>query len=125
MKSIYKANNIESAEQSLKEFENKWGKQYTAMVKSWKHNWEGLASFFNYPSPVRKIMYTTNSIEGFNRQIRKATKTKGALPSERSLYKLLYLVTQNVQKRWSRPKSWTEVLNILMINYPERMGIYK
>ena len=125
MKSIYKANNIESAEQSLKEFENKWGKQYTAMIKSWKHNWEGLSSFYNYPSPVRKIMYTTNSIEGFNRQIRKATKTKGALPSERALYKLLYLVTQNVQKRWSRPKSWTEVLNILAINYPERMDIYK
>ncbi|MBC35511.1 MAG: hypothetical protein CL663_05660 [Bacteroidetes bacterium] len=66
-------------------------------------------------------MYTTNSIEGFNRQIRKATKTKGALPSERSLYKLLYLVSLNVQKRWSKPRSWRQVLNTLTIMYPDRM----
>jgi transposase-like protein len=123
MKTIYKANNIESAEEALKNFEQKWIKQYKAMVTSWKQNWEGLSSFYNYPLPIRRIMYTTNSIEGFNRQVRKATKTKGALPSERALYKLLYLVSCNVQKRWSRPRSWREVLNILAINYPERLGL--
>jgi len=123
MKAIYRASNIEHAEIALSEFEDKWSKKYKPMVDSWKRNWEGLTSFYNYPEPVRKIMYTTNSIEGFNRQIRKATKSKGALPSERALYKLLYLVSQKVQKKWSRPKSWTQVLSILTLLYPERMGI--
>ena len=123
MKSIYKANNYEEAEKALVKFDNKWGKQYKAMVTSWKRNWEGLTSFYNYPEPVRRIMYTTNSIEGFNRQIRKATKAKGSLPSERALYKLLYLVSINVQKKWSRPRSWSQVLNILATMYPERLGL--
>ncbi len=122
MKSIYKASNLERAEASLVAFEDTWGKKYPAMVQSWKRNWEGLTTFFNYPEEVRYIMYTTNSIEGFNRQIRKATKTKGALPSERSLLKLLYLVTQNVQKRWSKPRSWIKVIGIMTIMYPERLG---
>jgi transposase-like protein len=123
MKCIYKASNIEQAEIALVDFEKKWNRKYPAMIRSWKNNWEGLTSFFNYPLPIRQIMYTTNSIEGFNRQIRKATKAKGALPSERALYKLLYLVSLNVQKRWSRPKSWTQVISILAINYPERIEI--
>lgn len=123
MKSIYKANNYEDAEKALAKFDQKWSKQYKSMVTSWRRNWEGLTSFYNYPEPVRNIMYTTNSIEGFNRQIRKATKAKGALPSERALYKLLYLVSLNVQKRWSRPRSWNQVLNILATLYPERLGL--
>ena len=123
MKSIYKANNYQGAEDALTHFESKWRKKYPAMVKSWKNNWEGLTSFFKYPPAIRRIMYTTNSIEGFNRQIRKATKAKGSLPSERALYKLLYLVSENVQKRWSRPRSWKEVMSIMAITYPERLGI--
>jgi transposase-like protein len=121
MKLIYKAPAIDAAEQALEGFEEKWGKQYPAMIRSWRHNWEGLSCFYNYPPEIRKIMYTTNSIEGFNRQIRKATKTKGALPSERALYKMLYLVCQNVKKRWSAPRSWKTVLSILDIKYHDRL----
>jgi transposase-like protein len=123
MKTIYKANSFEEAEKALVKFDDKWGKKYKAMVTSWKRNWEGLSSFYNYPEPIRRIMYTTNSIEGFNRQVRKATKTKGSLPSERALYKLLYLVSLNVQKKWSKPRSWSQVLNILATMYPERLGL--
>lgn len=123
MKTIYKANSFEEAEKALVRFDDKWGKKYKAMVTSWKRNWEGLSSFYNYPEPIRRIMYTTNSIEGFNRQVRKATKTKGSLPSERALFKLLYLVSLNVQKKWSRPRSWSQVLNILATMYPERLGL--
>lgn len=123
MKTIYKANNLEQAELALSDFEDKYGKKYPAMIKSWKRNWEGLTSFYNYPDEIRSIMYTTNSIEGFNRQIRKATKTKGSLPSERALYKLLYLVSKSVQNKWSRPRSWTKVLAILAITHPERLGL--
>jgi len=123
MKMIYKATNLDAAQVQLVAFENKWVKQYPAMVKSWKRNWDGLSTFFDYPQEVRSIMYTTNSIEGFNRQIRKATKTKGSLPSDRALYKLLYLVSMNVQKKWSKPKSWRKVISILAITHTDRLGI--
>lgn len=123
MKEIYKAPNLEQAELALESFENKWSKKHPAMVLSWKRNWDGLSSFYNYPLEVRSIMYTTNSIEGFNRQIRKATKTKGSIPSERALFKLLFLVTQRVNKRWSKPRSWTKVISILKITHGERLGL--
>lgn len=123
MKLIYKASNLEEAEHQLQQFEEKWKEKYPAMIMSWKRNWEQLATFFNYDQEVRRIMYTTNSIEGFNRQIRKATKAKGALPSERSLLKLLYLVSKNINKRWSRPRSWSRVISVLAITHGERLGI--
>lgn len=123
MKTIYKASNYEAAEIALQAFEEKWDKKYPAMVKSWKYNWEGLTSFYNYPPEIRTIMYTTNSIEGFNRQIRKATKNKGTLPSERALMKLLFLVSHNVQKGWTKPRSWTKVISIMALLYSERLGI--
>lgn len=123
MKLIYKATNLINAEEQLEAFEAKWMDKYPAMVKSWKRNWDGLATFYNYDQQVRNIMYTTNSIEGFNRQIRKATKAKGALPSERALYKMLYLVSQHVQKRWSKPRSWSRVIGVLAITHAERLGL--
>lgn len=123
MKLIYKANTLEEAEDQLQQFEGKWKEKYPAMVMSWKRNWEQLATFYNYDQEVRRIMYTTNTIEGFNRQIRKATKAKGALPSERSLLKLLYLVSKNINKRWSRPRSWSRVISVLVITHGERLGI--
>lgn len=123
MKKIYKANTLEVAEQELENFEEKWGTQHKAMVQSWKRNWEGLSTFFNYHPDIRRIMYTTNSIEGYNRRIRKATKAKGALPSERALYKLLYLVSQQVNKHWTRPQSWTKVIAILALTHTKRLGL--
>lgn len=123
MKSIYQAKDINQAQQALEAFEEKWDRKYEAMVKSWKSNWEGLSTFYNYLPEIRKIMYTTNSIEAFNRQIRKATKTKGSLPSERALFKLLYLVSTRATKKWSRPLSWTNVINILAITHGERLGL--
>lgn len=123
MKLIYKAKDLTSGERELDAFEQKWNKQYPAMIQSWKRNWEGLCTFFNYHPTIRTIMYTTNSIEGFNRQIRKGTKTKGALPSERALYKLLFLVSQNANKKWSKPQSWTKVISILALTYGERLGL--
>lgn len=123
MKLIYRAITLEQAEEQLATFEEKWIKKYPAMIRSWKRNWDGLVTFYNYDQHVRNIMYTTNSIEGFNRQIRKATKAKGALPSERALYKMLYLVSNNVQKRWSKPRSWSRVIGVLAITHAERLGL--
>lgn len=123
MKQIYRAVDLKAGEQALERFEAKWAKKYPAMVKSWRTNWEALSSFFDYPQAIRKIMYTTNSIEGFHRQIRKSTKAKGAFSSERALYKMLYLASRHVKKRWSSPRGWREVLSILVIKYPERLRI--
>ena len=123
MKKIYQASNLERAETELEAFREKWKEKYPAMVNSWTRNWDHLATFFNYDEHIKKVMYTTNSIEGFNRQVRKATKSKGALPSERALLKLLYLVTQKVQKRWSPPRSWNRVLSTLMITHKDRLRI--
>lgn len=123
MKYIYKAPDLAAAEQELEAFEKKWAKKHPAMVLSWKRNWDGLCTFYNYHPEIRRIMYTTNSIEGFNRRIRKGTKTKGALPSERSLFKLLFLVSKHANKQWSRPASWTKVISILALNHGERLGL--
>lgn len=123
MKLIYKAANLQEAERQLETFEQQWAQRYPAMVQSWKRNWEGLSTFFGYHPDIRSIMYTTNSIEGFNRRIRKGTKTKGALPSERALYKLLYLVSKHANKRWSKPRSWTKVISILAITHAQRLGL--
>lgn len=123
MKLIYRAADLNAAEQALGDFESKWEKLYPAMIRSWRNNWDGLSCFFAYPLEIRKIMYTTNSIEGFNRQIRKATKSKGAFPSERSLYKMLYLVSRNVKKKWGPPRSWKSVLSILALMYDDRIKV--
>lgn len=123
MKLIYKASSLHEAERQLEAFEQQWGQRYPAMVQSWKRNWEGLSTFFGYHPDIRSIMYTTNSIEGFNRRIRKGTKTKGALPSERALFKLLYLVSKHANKRWSKPRSWTKVISILAISHAKRLGL--
>ena len=124
MKAVYRASDLQAAEQALQRLEEKWGEKYPSMVRSWKRNWEGLSSFYDHPLAVRKIMYTTNSIEGFHRQIRKATKSKGAFPSEDALYKMLYLVSKKVKKQWGPPRSWREVLSTLAIKYPERLGLH-
>ncbi len=123
MRLIYRANSIDQAETELENFEEKWGKKYPAMIQSWKRNWEHLTTFFGYDEHVKRVMYTTNSIEGFNRQVRKGTKAKGALTSERALFKLLYLVTQKVQKKWSRPQSWSRVIASLMITHRDRLRL--
>lgn len=123
MKLIYRAPNLEGAQIALDAFEDKWGKQYPIVIRSWRTNWEGLSCFFDYPLEIRKVMYTTNSIEGFNRQVRKATKTKGAFPSDRALYKLLYLVSENIKKNWGTPSSWKEVISILDIQYRDRLHV--
>lgn len=123
MRLIYRVNSIAQAETELENFEEKWGKKYPAMIQSWKRNWEHLTTFFGYDEHVKRVMYTTNSIEGFNRQVRKGTKAKGVLTSERALLKLLYLVTQKVQKKWSRPQSWSRVIASLMITHRDRLRL--
>lgn len=103
LKKVYKANTKEYAEEMLVELDEKWGKKYSVVLKSWNNNWEKLSTYFFYSPEIRKVIYTTNTIEGFHRQVRKITKTKGAFSSELALEKLMFLVIQNVTKKWNMP----------------------
>lgn len=93
-------------------------------VKSWRNNWAELATFFKYPPEIRKLIYTTNAIENFNRQLRKVTKTKSAFVSDDALMKLLYLTTINIIEKWTMPiKDWGQILDQLFMFFGDRVKI--
>lgn len=124
LKPIYKAPDEASGISALDEFEAKWGKKYSLAVKSWRNNWAELATFFKYPPEIRKLIYTTNAIENFNRQLRKVTKTKSAFVSDDALMKLLYLTTMNIVDKWTMPvKDWGQILDQLYMFFGDRVKI--
>lgn len=116
LKLVYGAVNEEAALEKLMDFKEKWQKEYPSAVKSWEDNWDILSTFFAYPVEIRKIIYTTNIIEGLHRQFRKVTKTKAVFPTDESLKKMLYLASQNITKKWTqRYKNWDIVISQLAI----------
>lgn len=124
-KSVYNALNEEVALEKLYELKDKWGKEYPYAIKSWESNWDVLSAFYKFPEEVRKIIYTTNIIEGLNRQYRKVTKSKTMFPTDTALEKVLYLASQNVMKKWTRRyPNWDRVLSELVIQYPGRLENY-
>ena len=121
-KTVYTAPGEEAALDNFVEVKNKWGKHYPFAFKNWENNWDVLSPFYKYPNEIRKIIYTTNIIEGVNRQFRKVTKTKSVFPSDASLEKILFLAAKNVMKKWTqRYRNWDQVLNQLMIMYEDRV----
>ena len=120
LQAIYQAATREAAETRLLELGERWGERYAIAVRSWETNWDVLATMFAYPAEIRRLIYTTNSIEGYNRQLRKVTKTKGAFPTEQAARKLLFLVTRDITRTWLTPKSWTQILNQLAIRFADR-----
>jgi transposase-like protein len=122
VKLIYRAVNKELAEEHLNAFEQKWGKKYPIIIKSWRNNWHKLSTFFKYTSDIRRIIYTTNTIEGFHRQIRKVTKTKGAFTSDMALLKLVYLASERIAEKWTRPlPNWGLTIQQLSIIFEGRV----
>ena len=100
----------------LMEFKKKWVKAYPSCVKSWEENWDILSAFYAYPPEIRRIIYTTNIIEGLNRQFRKITKNKPSFPNDDSLRKILYLASKKIVERWTqRCRNWDMVLDQLNI----------
>ena len=94
-------------------------------MRSWRNNWSDLSAFFQYSPDLRRIIYTTNTIEGFNRQIRKATKTRQMFKTKASLEKVLYLATRNVTKKWDKPvANWGKILGQLEAFFPEKVEKY-
>lgn len=124
-KAVYKAPTEEIALTELSSVKEVWGKKYPYAIANWEQNWDVVRPFFEFSDDVRRIMYTTNIIEGVNRQFRKVTKAKSSFPSDTSLSKMLYLASQNVKKKWTqRYRNWDLVLSQLTLLYPERLGQY-
>ena len=122
VKLIYKAINKELAEEHLNTLEEKWGKKYPIVIKSWRNNWHKLSTFFKYAADIRRLIYTTNTIEGFHRQIRKVTKTKGAFTNDMALLKLVYLASQRIEEKWTMPlANWSLTRQQLYIIFEGRM----
>ena len=122
LKTVYRATTQELAEHNLDQFEEKWGQKYPKAVEGWRRNWDRLSHYFKYPAPIRKLIYTTNTVEGYHRMVRKVTKSKGAFTSETAVVKLIYLATINFQKRWqNRILGWPTMLNQLSIYFEDRI----
>jgi transposase-like protein len=121
---VYQAANREAAEAQLRQLHEKWGDKYAIAIRSWQNNWEDLTTFFAYPAEIRRLIYTTNSVEGYHRQLRKVTKSKGAFPTPQAARKLLFLAHREILKKWTMPiYNWALILNQLVIRFEERMPI--
>jgi transposase-like protein len=121
LKMIYQAATQEQAEANLIKLEETWGGKYGAAIRSWQNNWEDLSTFFEFPQEIRRLIYTTNTVEGYHRQLRKVIKNKGSFPTEQSVRKLLYLATMDITKKWTAPiRNWPLILNQLAIRFEDR-----
>jgi len=124
LKQVYQASSKDIAESNLLQLDEKWGKKYPAVLSSWNKNWNNLSNYFKYSTHIRKMIYTTNAIEGFHRQVRKYTKTKGAFTSENALLKLVYCAINQIRKKWTQPvQNWALTVSQLHIHFGNRMII--
>jgi putative transposase len=122
LKTIYQAPTLEQATTNLHRLGENWGGKYAIAVKSWEKNWEDLTTFFDFPADIRRIIYTTNTVEAYHRQIRRVIKNKSSFPSPEAARKLLYLATVDIHRKWTRPlMNWPQVLNQLVIRFEDRI----
>ena len=121
LKEVYSAPNKALAEHNLEVIDQKWGSKYRLAIQSWRNNWACLTNYFDYPMEIRKMIYTTNTIENLNRNIRKYTKTKLQFPDDQAAEKAVYLVIMNTQRKWSQiPHNWGLVLHQFVTLFAER-----
>lgn len=122
LKRVYAAVDEVTALAELDRFDGIWGKKYPKIAQSWRANWAGLSTYFKYPAEIQRIIYTTNTIEGFNRQLRKVTKSKGVFPTDDSLLKMLYLATMDITKKWTgRRQDWGVIHSQIEIFFADRL----
>lgn len=121
VKAVYAAPDEQFALDALEELSKKWDGKYPQISKSWQANWANLSTYFKYPQEVRRLIYTTNAIEGFNRQLRKVTKSKSVFPTDDSLFKMLYLAMTDITKKWTgRQRELGKIHAQLAIFFAER-----
>ena len=122
LKAVYAAVDEPSALNALDAFSNHWDKKYPKISQSWRDNWSNLSTYFKYPQEVRRLIYTTNAIEGFNRQLRKVTKSKSVFPTDDSLFKMLYLAMVDITRKWTgRRQDWSLIHAQLAVFFADRM----
>jgi len=122
LKPVYQALTLDEAELKFQEFKDKWAKKYPVVIKSWENNWTELTAYFKYPEEIRHIVYTTNTVEGYHRQLRKATKTKTVYPTDDALRKIIYLATMDIARKWTMPMhNWGGCLAQLVIYFGDRL----
>jgi putative transposase len=124
LKEVYQAPSKDIAEYNLLRLGEKWGEKYPMVIKSWQSNWEHLSHYFQYSGEIRRLIYTTNAIEGFHRQVRKFTKTKGAFTSESALFKLIYCAIQKIAEKWTAPlQNWALTISQLDVYFEGRLKL--
>ena len=122
LKAVYAAVDEVSALDALEVFAQHWDKKYPKISCSWRDNWPNLCTYFKYPQEIRRLIYTTNAIEGFNRQLRKVTKAKSVFPTDDSLLKMLYLAMMDITRKWTgRRQDWNIIHAQLAVYFAERM----
>lgn len=122
LKAVYAAIDEPSALEALETFAERWDKKYPSISRSWRENWPNLSTYFKYPQEMRTLIYTTNTIEGFNRQLRKVTKSKSVFPTDDSLLKMLYLAMMDITKKWTgRRRDWSMIHSQLAIFFTDRI----
>jgi transposase-like protein len=125
LKQVYQATNEQMAVKALESLETTWGNKYPIVIQSWTNNWDKLSTYFGFPPEIRKIIYTTNALEGFNRQLRKFTKVRTSFPTDDSLRKSLFLATEQILTKWTSPvQNWHSTLAQLSIMYEDRLEQY-
>ena len=125
LKAIYTAPTEEAALMAFEMLEKKWGKKYMLAVNVWERNWDRISTMFEFTPEIRTLIYTTNPIESFHRQLRKVTKNRGVFPDDNALLKLLYLATQDVTRKWTmKIRNWNQILAQLVIHFEERVTMY-
>lgn len=124
LRTIYRASTETAGQAALEAFADKWDAKYPTISRSWQRHWEELSVFYAYPKEIRRVIYTTNAIESVNRQMRKLLKTRGALPSDDAVLKLMYLALERISKKWTRPiANWPAALNRFAIEFEGRVPL--
>ena len=124
LKLIYSSVNAEEAEKQLKRFMEKWSSRYPMISKSWINNWARIIPFFNFPSEIRRVIYTTNAVESLNYSLRKVSKHCALFPSDEAVFKLLYLALRNIAKKWTMPiQNWSQALQHFAITFEGRVPL--
>lgn len=125
LKPVYQAINGEMALYALGQAELKWGQKYPWALKSWRDNWTDITTFFDFPLEIRKVIYTTNTIESMNSTIRKYTREKTVFPDDQAALKAVYMAIQNLESKWTRAiKDWGLIFNQLMIKFEDRCTLF-
>ena len=118
LKNIYRAATIDEAELALVDFAEKWDKKYPGISQMWQNKWEHITTFFAYPEDIRRVIYTTNSIESLNMTVRKVLKNKRSFPTDEAMFKQIYLALNNIAKKWTMPiRHWNEAMSRFAIEF--------